>query len=187
MAVNPLDPTQPTLLSSSIDLTAELRAIKQRLVTDKDNIDQLQQTLVDISGITPYSATLLAAADSDAWLGLLNFSAIGIDLSQLSNYDDLADALGVQDPVPAITIGANKWTIALPGTLKLNIVKLTVPSSGTTVTWQTPFTTAVYGVWATLNSNGDFPIFVTSVDTVGCYADHNNASAKDGFILSVGQ
>src|SRR6188508_1934404 len=105
MAVNPLDPTKPTLLSQSIELTEELRAIKQRLVTDKANIEQLQSTLVNIAGITAFGADLLASVDSDAALDVLDFSTVGKEISQLANYGDLAAILGVQSPVPTLSIG----------------------------------------------------------------------------------
>lgn len=187
MAVNPLDPTQPTLLSQSIELTAELRAIKQRLVTDKADIAQLQNTLIEVSGITDFGASLLASASPDAALDVLEFSVIGKELTQLANYADLAGQLGVIDPTPVLSIGTNKWSIALPGTLKLNLVKVSVPAGGTDITWQTPFTTAVYGVWATLNSGADFAPWITGEDLVGCHVDHNNGSTHSVFVLSIGQ
>lgn len=187
MAVNALDPTKPTLLDQSIELTAELRAIKQRLVTDKANIEQLQNTLINVQGITEYGSQLLASTDSDNALTILDFSVLGKELSQLADYADLALALGVESPIPTLSIGTNKWSIALPGTLKLNIVKVAVPSAGVNITWQTPFGTAVYGVWATLNSGADFPAFITTEDLVGCKVDHNNLSTHTAFVLAIGQ
>jgi hypothetical protein len=186
MAVNALDPTKPTLLDQSIELTAELRAIKQRLVTDKTNIEQLQNTLVNVSGITAFGSALLASVDADAALTVLGFTAIGKELSQLANYEDLADELGVESPIPTLELGTQKWCITLPGGLKANIIKGNFSSGGGTITWQVPFTTSVYGVWATMEGSGDFPLWVDDVDNAGCYIDHNNASAKDGFVLAIG-
>jgi hypothetical protein len=187
MAVNALDPSKPTLLSESIELTAELRAIKQRLVTDKQNIESLQNTLVNISGITAFGAELLASVDSDAALDVLDFTAIGKELTQLANYEDLAALLGVESPVPELSIGTGKWCLTFAGGYKLNIIKANVSSGGSSFTWQVPFTTSVYAVLTTLNANADFDIWVGDYDNAGVDVDHNNGSDKVGFILGIGQ
>ena len=187
--VNPLDPTSPTLTDPSIELTAELRSMKQRLVTDKTNIEQLQSTLVSISSITPFGADLIATADYDAALTLLAFSAIGKTISQTPDYPTLATALGVQSPVPVLSVGINKWCISLPGTIKINIVVLpSCPSAGTDITWQVPFATSVFGGVASMyNSSATQSAWTRDVTTAGCFVDHGNASSESVCVIMFGQ
>lgn len=189
MAVNALDPTKPVLTDPSIELVQELRAIKQRLVTDKNNIEQLQSTLVAVSSITTFGSELLASADSDAALTVLDFTAIGKIISQTPSWEDLADQLGVQSPVPVLTVGTNKWCIAFPGTLKINIVVVpSCPSAGTDITWVVPFETTTFGAVASIyNDSATQPAWTNDHDNAGCFVDHANGSAQGVCVIAIGQ
>jgi hypothetical protein len=191
MAVNALDPTKPVLSDQSIELVEELRAIKQRLVADKSNIEQLQQTLVNISGITAFGAELLASADADAALDLLEFTSVGKQLAGIPTLPDLIELLGIESPVPGLVIGgSNKWTILFAGTIKIQILVASVPSGGATVTWAEPFTN-VAGAWGAVASifqnTATQPAWTRDHDATGCFLDHANGSTQSCCVIAIGQ
>lgn len=188
MAVNPLDPTKPTLLDQSIELTEELRAIKGRLVTDKTNIEQLQNTLINISGISEFGAELMASADADAALDLLDFSETGKDISQVPSLADLGTALGVTNPAPQLSVGVSKWCIQFANSaLKINMVKLNMTPGGTAFTWQVPFTVGIYGMAGVLTVGSDDPMYILDETNIGGTARVNSSSSKTGYVIAIGQ
>lgn len=187
---NPLDPTKPTLLDPSIELVEELRAIKGRLVTDRDNIQQLQNTLVDITGITSFGAQLLASTGADAALDILDFTATGKEISQVASYAALATALGVQSPVPTITVGVGHWCVQFAGGFKINVITITTSDDGTTApTWLVPFTTSIWGAVATLftpTTQGTTSCNVNNATLTGCTLDHGGSGNRLITVIAVG-
>lgn len=188
MAVNALDPTRPTLSDQSIELVEELRAIKQRLVTDKSNIEQLQNTLINISGITAFGAQLLASTGADDALDLLDFTPVGKQVAQINSLPDLVQLLGIQSPVPFVVVGGgNKWTIKLPGTVKIQVLVASVPSSGMTVTWAESFVSGAWGAVASLmGTSGTQPAWTLDHDATGCFLDHGNGSTQSCCVIAIG-
>lgn len=190
MAVNPLDPTKPTLLDQSIELTEELRAIKTRLVTDKTNIETLQNTLINISGITEFGAELLASPNPSAALDTLDFTETGKDISQLPDLETLASALGVVNPAPSLSVGVSKWCIQFAGSgLKINMVKFTIPGGAAAdLTWQTAFTVGVYGISYGLATSSDDPIYSVGDPTLtGVSLRCNTTNPRNGYVIAIGQ
>lgn len=190
MAVNALDPTQPVLSSQSIELVEELRAIKQRLVTDKTNIEQLQNTLVNISGITAFGAELLASVDASEALDKLDFTAVGKQVAWINSLPDLVSLLGIQSPVPVIVIGGGgKWTIKLPGTIKIQVLVANIPAAGTTVTWAESFVSGG-GAWGAVASifgtSATQPAWSLDHDANGCYLDHANSGTQQVCVIAIG-
>jgi hypothetical protein len=185
---NPLDPTKPALTDPSIELTAELRAIKQRLVTDKTNIEQLQNTLVTVSGITAFGASLIAAPNIAAAHTVLGFSEVGKLLVEMPSFEDLADELNVQSPIPTLALGSNKWGITLPGGIKINVVVVNCPSAGIDIEWQVPFEFNTFGAVANIyNDVATQPAWTRDHDTAGCFVDHANGSAQTVCVIAIGQ
>lgn len=185
---NPLDPTKPVLTDPSIELVAELRAIKQRLVTDKTNIEQLQNTLVTVSGITAFGASIIASPDANTALTHLGFSPTGKLIAEVPSFEDLADQLGVQSPIPILNLGSGKWTIVLPGGIKISIVVLNCPSGGVDITWAAAFEVGVYGAVACIfNGSATQPAWTNDHDLAGCFVDHANGSSQNVCVIAIGQ
>lgn len=185
MAVNPLDPTQPVLLSQSIELVEELRAIKGRLVIDKDSITTLQNTLVDITGITAFGASLLASADSDAALDELDFTPVGKDLTQTVSLAALAISLGVQNFTPSISVGVGKTCITFVGGVKINMIQGAFADLAAH-TWQVPFVTVIYGAATTLMQNNNDTVQIYNVTNAGCNVSFNGGGTKSYSVIAIG-
>lgn len=190
MAVNPLDPTKPTLTDQSIELVEELRAMKQRLVTDKANIEQIQNTIIDIQGIGAFGAELLASTDEHDAREQLGFSPYGELLVQYASAAALAGDLGVVSPAPILTAGVGKWCIQFAdSTIKINIVKATfnhTGAGGTAVLWQVPFVTGAFAIVGNLQANADRAIWTSAETLNGCTVNHNNGSAHPGVVIAIG-
>ena len=159
MAVDALDPTTPTLQSSTADLSAELRAIKSRLTLDKDAIAGLSNSLAAISGITPLGTALIQNIDTAGVHDDLGYSTDVKDLLGKVDYAGMITALGISSSAPTVSIGSNTYTITFVGGLKINIVKTLINGTVWPITWQSAYTSKCFGVWLSgdmVNRTGDY-------------------------------
>lgn len=185
MAVDPLNPSRPTLLDESIELTEELRAIKRRLVADKEDLDQLKNTFAGINSLTPYMADMLAKNNANEALAHLMFTATGIEISRMANYANLATALGVANPTPQVSVGPSKWCIQFPGGFKINIISASIPDQGL-VTWQTSFSQSVYGAVVSLNVDDNRSTHVYNINNSGANVSFSGSGTLQCTVIAMG-
>lgn len=182
MAVNPLDPTKPTLLDQSIDLTAELRAMKSRLVADKEAIENLNSSIVDIGTITPYGLTVLQSADADGNHAVLQAGTAGLDVYKAEFMSDIVDLLGL---ATTISYGVNKVCVTLPAGIKINTLKGS-RAKNENITWQVPFTTTVWAGVITMNEVNEKILYLRNLSNTGATVDFEGTGNVDCSIIAIG-
>lgn len=187
MPIDALDPSRP-ILTDPVQITEELRAIKQRLVSDKASIENLQSTLVVLSNIGPFGEQLMALHDLSAWATLVQQSATGKTIFEAANVGVVQTLLGIVSANPTISVGANKVCITFPGGLKINVGRYNVVGTGQRCSFQTPFTTSVYGVFATMAAivSGHATVDYSTLDLDDVFVDHTNSGTYDVFLLAIG-
>lgn len=186
-ALNPAIPTS----ASQVEIAAELRGIKQRLVADKTAIENLLlaiEPLVD-AGVT--GLEILAAASKATVFETLEFEAPFVAMSTIPTLEDLKNYLGIASQNnESVEIGSDKGTIRWPGNTKLKWTIDVIPSSGssTAVTWDNPFDQTVFFAGSLFfGSGGSNAVWVDGLNgLVGAYVDHGNASGHQVVTLALG-
>lgn len=185
MAVDPLNPARPTLLDESIELPEELRAIKRRLVQDKEDLDQLKNTFAGINSLTPYMAAMLSKASANEALAHLTATAVGIDVLRMTSWENLAIALGVANPTPSFSTGTQRWCLQLPGGFKLNFISGSLGDQSLQM-WQTPFTQACLGAVGTCNIDDNRSVQVYSFTNSACNVSFSGGGSIACTIIGFG-
>ncbi len=189
MAVDALDPTRPTG-ANQVELSAELRAIKARLVADKAGIEELQ---IAVDPVVDAGGTGLALLDSETADDA--FTVLGVtDLGQqlIQNFLTLPEMkafLGIINaPIETITNTSTGGTVTWPGGVKVKWKILNVPGGGSYVpfTWETPFSTICFFGLA-VGYGGDQATWLEGAPTItGGNVDHNNGGSRLVAIFGLG-
>lgn len=182
MAANPLDPTKPTLLDQSIELTGELRAIKSRLVADKAAIENLNSSIINIGTITPYGLTVLQSADADVNHQVLGAGTSGQQIYQTEFMDDIVALLGLQT---SISVGINKVGVTLPAGIKINTMQGS-RAKNENVTWQVPFTSTIWAGVITMNEVNEKILYLRNLSNTGATVDFEGFGTVDCSIIAIG-
>ena len=183
MAVDPLNPALPTS-TTQVEVAAELRAIKGRLVTDKTGLETLQALLSGVSSISAYMKGMLPIVSDDLVLDYLGITATGKDVLHMASLTDLADALGVTDYSPDVDISGVKSCISF-GELKFNMIYGSF-SDLTTHSWRTAFDSVVLCVLCTKNQNENGSVQAYNISTTGCDISFNGGGTKAYSVLAIG-
>lgn len=185
MAVNPLDPSQPTG-TSQVELSAELRALKGVNVNHAAKIQDLEDQIVPVLNITPHGTDIIETADANATLDVLGFGEKMKEIVPLGTSAAILGALGVGSPNVVVTYGTNKWTAEFPGGFKINLMFETIGSAGTTVTFLTPFTAQCFAAFVTLAEDSNDVPYVGTLTISGVRVDHDSGGPHDMYILAFG-
>lgn len=187
MPIDALDPTKP-VLTDPVLITEELRAIKQRLLADKNAIASLQSTLVVLSGIGAFGEATMALPTLAAWATLVQQSAIGKTIFEAANVGVIQTLLSITSPNATVSTGTNKVCITLPGGVKIQVGRYSVVGTGQRCAFQTSFSTVVYGVFATMAAIvSGFPTVEYSTITLSdVFVDTTNSGTYDVYLLAIG-
>lgn len=182
--VNPLDPSRP-VLGDPVEITEELRAIKSRLVSDKAGIESLQSTVVAISDPGIFGLPLLGTDTLTEALDLLDAGTTGRAVFAAETVGAIQALLSISNPNATVSAGAGKTCITLPGGVKINCMMGDF-ADGSSHTWQTPFTTVIFGIAAVklVDENGSFQVY--SENNAGFSVSFEGSGTKRGSVIAIG-
>jgi hypothetical protein len=189
MATDALNPTVP-VGGNQVEIAAELRGIKLRLVTDKASIETLQSQIAPITGAGTVGLQLLDSETTDAALAALAVTTVGKQLFHIADIPDAQALLGITSQIETITQSSptpDHTTIVFGGGLMINIITKSISTGVEHHTWLTPFPNQVFGAVATINDNGTEAAFLQAVGLVDCYSDHSNSGNKNACIIAIGR
>lgn len=189
MATDALNPTLP-VGGNQVEIASELRGIKQRLVTDKANIEALQAAILPITGAGTTGLALLDSETPAAALTALAGTVVGKQLFQIVDVPAAQVLLGITSQIETILQSAptpDHTTIIFGGGLMINIITKSISTGVDHHFWLTPFTSQIFGAVATINDNGTEAAFLQAVGLTDCYSDQSNGGSKNACIIAIGR